>query len=81
MTTRADGLRRVGSATFGLAAASVAGVVVVSAVISHEATRPSSGSAATAGTFGSITQQSSGQFAAVQPAFPNAQSHAITSGS
>jgi hypothetical protein len=46
-TTRSHGLRRVNTATMGLAAASVTGVALVSAVVAHQSTHPAASSLST----------------------------------
>ena len=92
MTSRADGLRRIDTATAGLLAASVAGMVVVGAVITHgshgttTSAQTSSAKTSTTGTVGeSDDSRSSGttsqQQTVVQAPTVSSGRHAVSSGS
>jgi hypothetical protein len=95
-TIRSHGLRRVNTATMGLAAASLTGVALVSAVVAHQSAHPAATSLSTSTTGSSTTGSSDegtsddGQQAVVQAPVQQGPvqvapqittRHAVTSGS
>jgi hypothetical protein len=93
MTSRADGLRRIDTATAGLLAASVAGMVVVGTVITHgshstttsaqnsSAQTSTSGTVGESGDDGATSGTTSQQQTVVQAPTVSSGQHAVSSGS